>query len=217
MQLKKLFFVSVIVVIAAFIFLNCSFKQKNCLKKLNAARNYQYDIIIVPGIPYNKSNINKVLEGRILWSKYLYDNQITKNIMFSGDATYNPFYESKIMALFAVELGIPDSNVFMELTARHSTENVYYSYKKAKKLGFNKIALATDPFQSKSLKKFIKKRLNDSVGIIPFYYDSLGKMNINLTDYEIVDSLAITSDFKDIKEEPKLKRLRGTLGKEIIY
>ena len=206
-----------IVVIAAFIFSNCSFKQKNCLKKLNAAKAYQYDLIIVPGIPYTKPNINKVLEGRILWSKYLYDNQITKNIMFSGDATYNPYYESKIMALFAVELGIPDSNVFMELTARHSTENVYYSYKKAKKLGFNKIALATDPFQSKSLKKFIKKRLNDSVGIIPFYYDSLGKMNINLTDYEIVDSLAITSDFKDIKDEPKLKRLRGTLGKEIIY
>ena len=61
------------------------------------------------------------------------------------------------MALYGQSLGIPSGNIYIEDKAEHSTENVYYSYKKAKNLGFNRIALATDPYQSKMLKRYLKK------------------------------------------------------------
>tara|TARA_B110000438_G_scaffold289444_1_gene324025 strand:- start:806 stop:1492 length:687 start_codon:yes stop_codon:yes gene_type:complete len=214
---KNIFYTIFLLSISFFIYSSCSFTQKTCLKKLNEAQSYKYDVIIVPGIPYEKPVLNNVLEQRIIWSKYLFDKNITKNIIYSGNATYNPFYESKIMALYANKLGISDSNVFTELNARHSTENAYYSYKIAKELGFEKIAIATDPFQCKLLKKFASKRMDKSVGLIPFYYDSLKTVNINLNDFSIIDSIALKANFSDIKNESMIKRFKGTLGLDIKY
>lgn len=69
--------------------------------------------------------------------------------MYSGSSAYSPYYEGEIMALYAIAIGIPKENVFTETRAEHSTENLFYVYLKAKKLGFTHIALATDPFQAK--------------------------------------------------------------------
>ena len=111
------------------------------------------------------------MKGRVYWSKYLYDKGITKNVIYSGSAVYTPYVEGKIMALYAIALGIPEENVFSETMAEHSTENVYYSYKLARKLGFERIALATDQFQAKMLKRFTKKIVSRDAGIIPIVTD----------------------------------------------
>jgi hypothetical protein len=187
--------------------------QKKCREYYEKAKGTTFDIIIVPGMPYENNKWDTIMKGRVYWAKHLYETNITKRIMFSGGAVYTPFYESTIMALYARELGIPDSVIFIEDKAEHSTENIYYGYKKVKKLGFNEIALASDPHQCKKLRKFIASNFKEVV-IIPFVKNILGKgFKPNPT---IHDSIAFKPDFISIRQRESFhKRRQGTKGKNI--
>ena len=178
------------------------------------AENKIYDMIIVPGIPLEDSlQWGRIMEGRVYWAKFLYDKGIAKNIMFSGSAVYTPYYEGKVMALYAEAIGIPKEHVFTELKAEHSTENLYYSYKKSKQLGFNTIALASDPYQSKQLRLFARLKLNRHIGIIPFVVDTLKKIEPLMKNPVIDYKLAFKENFVPLPErESKWKRFKGTLG-----
>jgi len=59
------------------------------------------------------------MKGRVYWSKYLYDRGIGKNIMYSGNAVYTPYFEGEIMALYAKAIGIPPEHIYTELKAEH--------------------------------------------------------------------------------------------------
>jgi len=171
-----------------------------------------YDAIIVPGVPFKNNTWDKIMKGRIYWAKFLYDKGIAKNIIFSGSSVYTPYYEAEIMRLYAIELGIPPGNIFTEKKAEHSTENAYYSYKYGKKSGFNRMALASDPFQSKMLKKFIRKKVSKDVGIIPFVIDTLKKIEPTMTDPVINYEQAFNKNFISIKKRDSFwKRMRGTI------
>src|SRR5258706_5680565 len=146
------------------------------------------------------------MKGRVYWSKYLFDKGITKNIMYSGGSVYSPYYEAGVMKLYAVSLGIPGENIFTEKKAEHSTENVYYSYKYATKLGFKRIALASDPFQTRTLRGYARKRLNRSMGFIPFVTDTLKAMEPSMTDPEIDYAKAFNANFISIKKRDSFWR-----------
>jgi hypothetical protein len=136
--------------------------------------------------------------------------------MYSGSAVYSPYYEAEIMALYARELGIPESHIYTETKAEHSTENIYYSYHKAKSLGFDKIALASDPFQTKMLKRFMRIRVNSDVRLIPFVIDTLKKLEPEMIDPPINHQQAFKNDFVSILERESFwKRLKGTRGKNL--
>ena len=128
---------------------SCAFSSRTCSQYLEKAREENYDIIVVPGVPFENGQWSYTMKGRVFWSKYMYDNGITKNIMYSGGAVYTPYVEAEIMALYAEKLGIKKENIYTEALAEHSTENIYYGYRKSRKLGFERIALATDAFQAK--------------------------------------------------------------------
>ena len=174
-----------------------------------------YDVIIVPGIPYDKEKGPcLILKARLLWAQHLISKGIAKNVIFSGSAVYSPYVESQIMALFAIELGIPAEHIFYEIKAEHSTENVVYSYRLAQKMGFNNIALATGPFQSAFLSDFVK---NNSlpVSFVPITLISLQK-NIRQDFSEINPSTALVNNFVSLKErESREERFQGTLGNKI--
>ena len=156
------------------------------------------------------------MKGRIYWSKYLYDQGIAKNVMYSGSSVYTPYTEAVIMALYAQAIGIDQNRIFVETRAEHSTENIYYSYWEAKKLGFHRIALASDPFQTKSLSRFIRRKLPPGVGRIPMVVDTLKAAESMMRDPAIDSSLAYKNDFISLtKREGIWKRLRGTLGLNI--
>lgn len=194
----------------------CAFSQRKSRKLLEAAKNEKYDVIIVPGIPYDQESWTKLMQGRVYWAKYLYDSGITKKVMFSGSAVYSPYYESKIMGMYGEAAGIPKEDILVEIRAEHSTENVYYSYHKSKNLGYKKVALATDPFQAKGVKSFVKRKISKNIGFIPFVFDTLSPRAKDLGNLSIADSLAFEPKFKSITErEGFFKRLRGTLGKNI--
>jgi uncharacterized SAM-binding protein YcdF (DUF218 family) len=199
------FFISII-------FTAC-FSSKTTKKLLNKSLQTPYDIVIVPGVPFENFLWSRTMKGRVYWSKYLYDRGIAKNIMYSGSSVYSPYYEGTIMALYAEALGIPRQHIFTEIKAQHSTENVYYSYKKAKQLGFNKIALASDPFQSKLLRRYIRKKISVDLPVIPFVLDTLKMLAPTMTDPVIDYKQAFNKDFKSLKKRESFwKRLRGTRG-----
>jgi uncharacterized SAM-binding protein YcdF (DUF218 family) len=196
--------------------MSCAFSKRTCLNLLEDAKETKYDIVIVPGVPFENGKWSFVMKGRVYWSKYLYDNGITENVIYSGAAVYTPYIEAEIMAMYASGLGIPEENIFTETLAEHSTENVFYSYKKARKLGFQKIALATDPFQAKMLKRFAKKIVSPDVGIIPIVSDILNAMEKDMIDPEIEYGKAFRTDFTPLPERKNMReRFRGTRGQNI--
>lgn len=176
-----------------------------------------FDALIVPGVPFENGKWDRVMKARVMWSWILYKNGFVKNIIYSGAAVYSPYYEAVIMGLYAQQLGIPKEHIFYDTIARHSTENVFYSYLIARKNGFKTLALGTDPyFQSPLLKSFTKRRFATYIHHVPFIIDSLKKYD-NL-EPQINPATAKVKTFNSIMNEENFrKRFRGTIGKDIDW
>lgn len=201
-----------------FLLYSCSFSANTTRKYFAKAAAETYDMIVVPGVPFTEQGWDSTMKARIYWSKYLYDKGIAKNIMYSGSSVYSPYFEGEIMAMYAVAIGIPKENVFAETKAEHSTENLYYGYQKSKKLGFKRIALATDPYQAKQLKRYARLRVNKDVGMIPIVFDTLRAIQPTMINPVIDYQLAFNKDFVPLpSRESFWKRLKGTMGKNLDH
>ncbi len=210
----KIVFWVIIILIAGGVLTHCSFKRYTRKSFSKAMEAKPYDVIIVPGVPFEPGKEHDVMKMRLYWAYYLYQHNFTEHIIFSGSAVYSPYVEGIVMKVMADSLKIPTNKTFSETTAEHSTENVYYSMKMAKAMGFTKIALATDPFQSKMVESFMKKYCPD-VESIPIFFDSL---DISNKELPLIDPRsAFVTDFVSIKERQGFwERFRGTRGKRIV-
>ncbi len=174
-----------------------------------------YDAIIVPGVPFNPPTWDRVMQMRVLWATHLYKTGHTKNIIMSGSSVYSPFVEAKIMKLYAIKMGVPVNHIFIEEQAEHSTENIWYSYKLAKANGFKKVALASDPFQTRLLYSFVKEHTKD-MQFLPIIFDTLKTLShaepkINYDSLRIPNFVALPD------RQGYWQRLRGTMGKHIDF
>lgn len=207
-----------IIVCLTLFFSACISVSKGPKKSYNEIVKHEvtFDAVIVPGIPYNGQVWDSIMKARVIWSYILYKNGITHNIIFSGGAVYSPYYESKIMGLYAQSLGVPAKHIFYDTQARHSTENVYYSYLIAKQKGFKLVALATDPFQSGLLRNYTLSRFTSPIYHIPFVMDSVKKYNHLVP--EIDPTSAMKDNFSSItSDESTIRRFFGTLGNDIEW
>ena len=200
---------------------SCAYQKFSRKYYEQAKKDAPYDCIIVTGIPYtDSSNSGLIFTARVLWSKYLFDQGITKNIIYSGAAVSTPYYEGKVMKLMADTLGVPKDHTFAEIKAEHSTENVYYGMKMAHKLGFKKIAVAADAFQVKILRKFIIARCQN-MALIPIVYESvIPDRKTYMTLLPRIDLKAAAADSTYVRlsdRESFAERWRGTQGKHIKY
>ncbi|MEI6766162.1 MAG: YdcF family protein [Bacteroidota bacterium] len=193
-----------------------SFTSGECNVFLKSAQTKTYDVVIVPGVPFEKGKWGAIMKARILWAKYLYDEGIVSNIMFSGAAVYTPYIEGEIMALYAIALGIPREHIFTEIKAEHGTENVHYGFQKSKKMGFSSLALASDPYQSKSLYRFTKQKVSDEIAMLPIVFNILSKIEPFVKEPAIDTSTAYESNWVSIKERMGFfRRFQGTRGLDI--
>jgi uncharacterized SAM-binding protein YcdF (DUF218 family) len=177
--------------------------------------NNKFDVIIVPGVPFQEPSMKIILKARILWAKYLFDSGITENIIFSGSSVYTPYVEGKVMRIYADSLGIPSKYTFSETRAQHSTENIYYSVLLAKQFGFKNIAVATDQYQAVILNRYIKKNCPE-VTIVPIDYN---KIDLLMAPWPAIDaSSAYVNNFVSLYErEDRSERFKGTLGRNISF
>lgn len=207
-----MFFLSVFIAFS-FLMIYCSVKRYTSRAYEQAKQDRPYDVVIVPGVPYENESTTNVMTMRIFWAKHLYDSGFTRNIIFSGSAVSSPYIEGIAMKIIADTLGIPGDHTFSETKAEHSTENAYYGWKLARSLGFQKIALATDPFQSRTLESFIKKYCPEmkSVPVVP------SVLNLGNKTLPKIDARgAYVRDFIPLsKRESFWERWRGTRGKRV--
>ena len=197
-----------------FVFSNSSLKsQKHSLEY--KVKQEHYDAIIVPGVPYKDSRLEIIFKARMLWAKYLFDNKVADNIIFSGGAVYNPYIESVVMKIYADSMRIPSDHTFAEIQAEHSTENIYYSLVLAKQQGFKTVAVATDKYQAMLIRKFMEKNCPE-VAIIPIEFK---KINLVTAPWPEIDPAAACVDnfVSLVERENRIKRFKGTLGRNIIY
>lgn len=196
----------------------CSYSANTTKRMLDESQDAKYDIIVVPGVPFDSAvgKWSRTMKARVYWSKYLYDKGVTRNVMYSGSSVYTPYYEGEIMAMYAEAIGIPKKHIYTETKAEHSTENIYYSYHKAKKLGFKKIALASDPFQTRMLSQFTHTKVSPDVELIPIVFDTLKTMEPQMVDPPIDYQRAFNKDFVSITHRENFwERLRGTMGNKL--
>jgi uncharacterized SAM-binding protein YcdF (DUF218 family) len=215
MPYKKISFLFALVVVA--LLGSCSFFRPLPGKLYKRAlKNKPYDVVIVPGTPYDGKYWDTKMKGRVIWADYLIKNGFAKKVIFSGGAVYTPYVEAKVMALYAEALGTPKECILIEDQAQHSTENIYNSYIMAKKLGYTKIAVASDPFQSNLLMGFTKRRFKLPIAHIPFVIKIL--KDIDDVHPTINAEPAKVENFKPITETQSFwYRLRGTRGKHIAF
>src|SRR6476620_3127941 len=143
-------------VLLALCLLMCSAGLPTQVKKANKKyfARAPYDVIIVPGYPYEENPKMPLLTCRMNWAKELYDKGIAKNIIFSGGAIHTAYIEAKVMRIISDSFHIPQNHVFIEDKAPHSFQNLTYSVKLAKQLGFKTFAVATDPWQFSYMRLF---------------------------------------------------------------
>ena len=213
MKFPEIKFNYLIIFVAYLSLSSCISASKNFTAQLDKE---PLDAIIVPGYPFEDGKWCEIIKLRVYWAKYLFENGMTKNIIFSGSAVYTPYVESKIMALYAMKIGIPEENIFLETQAEHSTENLYYSYKLAKSNGFNNIALATDPFQDMFLKKHIENMDLNEIKSLPMLFKKMERKEMFTP--EINPELAFVENFVSLKErQDKKTRKKGSKGMLIKY
>lgn len=206
-------FISFFILITSMYLLFSCFSRTASKSFTASVANVPYDAIIVPGYPLKDSIWDDVMKIRVYWSKYLYEQGYTGHIIYSGSAVYTPYVESKVMRAYAEAIGVPSDIIYTETNAEHSTENLFYAYKLAKRQGFNKIALATDPFQNAFLKKFAKKKKLD-IAFLPILFDTLSQ--IDKIDPPVDVSGAYIKNFVALPDrEGFFKRFKGTLGKNM--
>jgi uncharacterized SAM-binding protein YcdF (DUF218 family) len=212
-RIVKIFLCSHLFLLVGLVCTHCTFSHYAKKSYAEARTEKPYDVVIVPGVPYEGAQTTGVMKMRLYWAKHLYDSGFTKNIIFSGSSVYSPYVEGIVLKVMADSLGIPSQNTFSETKAEHSTENAYYGYRMAKQLGFTKIALATDPFQAGMLRSFIRK-FCPGMKSIPIVFDT---MNIDEKRLPAVDpSSAYVPTFVSITtRESFWERMRGTLGKKV--
>ena len=197
--MKVKFFISIILLVS----LNSCLIKRMSYHNLNVKHKSDvFDAVIVPGFPYFKDGNNDVLKMRILWAKALYDMGKAKHIIFTGSAVSTEYKEALVMKKIAIDLGVPDSVIFLELKAEHSTENIYYSMKICEENNFTRIALATDVVQTFMLKNYINNYF-PYIANLPIHYDQINMQKdlsyIDVSDCKVADFIALKN--RKTKEE----------------
>lgn len=177
------------------------------------------DAIIVPGIPYRNAGWGTLMQRRVTWAAILYRNGVTKNIIFSGGAVYSPYKEAVVMGMYAQQLGIPPEHIFYDTLARHTIENVYYSYLIAKKQGFKRLAVCTDKYQNFFLQLMVRQRFAGAVTQVPVITDSIKKYQRPEPHIDAAAALIKdTAHFVPLNKADNLRqRLGGMMGKDIPW
>lgn len=179
------------------------------------AAHASYDAVIVPGVPFKEPYWDRVMQMRVIWAVHLYKMGLTRNLIMSGSSVYTPYVEARIMKAYAMKMGVPEDHIYTEEKAEHSTENVWYGYKLAQAHHFENVALASDPFQTKLLLRFGKKRIKN-LYYLPVIFDTLRTLPHD-TPTISYEALRVPNFVPLPERQSKFQRLRGTQGKHINF
>lgn len=174
-----------------------------------------YDAVIIPGYPFDpEGKMNAIYRMRLAWAFELYETGRTQYIILSGGAVHSPYVEAEIFAMYLMGKGIPADALILERNAEHSMENVFYSMEIAEKYGFEKVAVATDMWQSGMIQflAMVEKHDISQVDFIPARFSIVNRYWKSF-DFEIDHQLAFKEEFVPLfaRKDKKTRRM-GTHG-----
>ncbi len=156
-----------------------------------------YDALIVPGFPSKNGRWNRVTKARVYWSRDLLEKGVARHIIYSGAAVQTPYVEGEVMALYARAIGVPPHAISTETNALHSCENLYYSYQLARRLGFAKVAVVSDPIHTPHLRR-VAREFDLPLAFLPV--DFVRLMQIPKSNPQVDSRAAYVEGFVPLKQ-----------------
>jgi hypothetical protein len=158
--------------------------------------------------------MNAIYRMRLAWAFELYETGRTQHIILSGGAVHSPYVEAEIFAMYLMGKGIPANALILERNAEHSLENVFYSMEIAEKYGFEKVAVATDMWQSGMIQflAMVEKHDLSYVDFLPAKFSIVNRYWKSF-EFDIDHQLAMKDDFVPlVARKDKKTRRQGTHG-----
>ena len=161
------------------------------------------DCILVLGSGVLDNKPGPMLEDRILTGIELYNNNVSKKIIMSGDHMQDDYDEVNVMKTYAINEGVPSSDIFMD----HAGISTYDSLYRAKEIfEVKKVIIVTQKYHLYRALYIAKSLGIEAYGV-----------SANLRDYpgqfkrEIREILARDKDFVKALLKPN-----STYGGEVI-
>ncbi len=99
--------------------------QSNIIPAEEAADHAEWDCAIVLGAGVRNGKPTPMLRDRLLTAIALYQNGAVGKLLMSGDHGTEDYNEVGIMKAFAMEHGVPDSDIFMDHAGFSTYETMY--------------------------------------------------------------------------------------------
>lgn len=172
--------------------------KKDILKKDNI-KEENYDCILILGAGVKGNTPSPMLEDRLLTGIDLYNQNVSRKIVVSGDHGKDYYDEVNVMKNYLIEKGIPSENIFMD-HAGFSTYDSVYRIKEIFKA--KKVIIVTQEYHLyRSL--HISKELNlEAKGFAANRREYFGQIK-----RDIREMFAIIKDYIKCKFKPKPKYL----------
>ena len=120
------YFAILVIVIAVIVFVinfYVIFKTKNQI--LESVNKDDIDCILVLGAGVRNGKPTDMLADRLLTAIDLYNKNVAPKIIMSGDHSNADYDEVNIMKNFAIDKGVPSTNIFMDHAGFSSYESLY--------------------------------------------------------------------------------------------
>lgn len=207
--MKKIIkYVVIFLIIMILIVLAINFYVKLSTKK-QIIENNDYsnlediDCIIILGAGIWGDKPSPMLEDRLLEGISLYENNVSKKIIMSGDHGREEYDEVNIMKKFAIEKGVPSENIFMDHAGFSSYESIY----RAKEIfGANKIVIVTQKYHL-----YRALYIANQLGIEAYGVGADPRQYVGATYRELREILARNKDFVKCIFKPEPTYLGDTI------
>lgn len=128
-------------------------------RKPNKKMRYQkYDCGIVCGYPaQNNGQPSKIMQSRVEKSVELYKNGTVKKLIMSGGAVKNEYEEAKVMADYAISLGVLPKDIIVESQSRSTYHNLMYCHELMKLYNLKNALVITNSWHLRKASHYAQK------------------------------------------------------------
>ncbi|HEX8950728.1 MAG TPA: YdcF family protein [Polyangia bacterium] len=104
----------------------------------------RFDAVIIPGCPSeDDGSLSPCQMSRAAWAAILWQRGLASAFITSGAAVHSRYVEADAIAAGMTALGVPADRIWLEPNALHTDENMYFSLRIARALGFRSVAVAS--------------------------------------------------------------------------
>ncbi|MBC3784094.1 YdcF family protein [Spirosoma utsteinense] len=117
-----------------------------------------FDVVIVLGNPANVDGSPGVLmASRVEKAVQIVKSGQADRLLMTGGGVYNSFVEAEVMASYAHQLGVPESEIFVENQARDTYQNARLATQLCRQKGWQRVIVVTNRFHLARARRIFRK------------------------------------------------------------